>query len=125
MVGIIIHSVLFNWFHCNQITLLQGVGPIVETAKEVNGWTASMIITFIAVLSTFALYRLAIHHHKEKIKENEVLRSQIKQILTSDNQEVKKLKVSLGKCRQQNKELKDEIVAYLIKSVSRPKNDTE
>ena len=125
MVGIIIHSVLFNWFHCNQVTLLQGVGPIMETAKQVNGWTASMIITFIAVLSTFALYRLAIHHHKEKIKENEVLRSQIKQILTTDKQEVKNLKVSLVKCRHENKELKNEILEYLIKSASRPKNDTE
>lgn len=119
MVGSIIRSILFDGVHCNQVIFLQGVGTIIETAKDANDWTASMIVTVIAVASTFGLYRLAIHHHKEKIKENEALKEQVKNLRAATTQETKNLKAALFKCRQENKELKDEIVAYLIKSVKR------
>lgn len=119
MVGIIIHYILFSWFHYNQIPLLQGVETVKTVAKEVDSWTASMIVTAIAVVSTYALYRLAVFHHKDKIEENKQLRSQIKKILTHENKELKRCQEINRKYREENKQLKNEIISYLIKSASK------
>ena len=82
--------------------LLQAITPIIETAKDLSALDTITLISVVAVLAVFGLYRLAIYHHKqmikEKSKENELL--------------IKNLEM----CRNENKHLKDQIVEYLIKA---------
>ena len=130
MVGIIIYSILYNWGSLNQTPLLQGVGTITETTKQVSTWDARFIITFIAVAGIFGIYKLIIYIHRDKIKENELLRNQIKEILTHDNKEVVRLEKELRrcraafkKCRQENNDLKDEMIIYITKAVEKRRGE--
>ena len=92
MANFALYCLYFDGLYSNYFILCQGIAQAIEAAKEVDGWSNSVIISFVAVVSTFLLYRLAMHHHKQMLSEQD----ETNQRLIND----------LNKCREENKELK-------------------
>lgn len=83
-----------------------GVADAIELAEKLDSWSGITIISFIAALSTYGLFRIAIRHHKELLKSKGVENSRLRK----ENVQLRRENNGL---RKENRDLKQEIIKYL------------